>query len=289
MCWSEFRDGEAEWQLEFWTNAEWWEAHTDRHPLLSVTGVGIQNCFPDHMHTKHLGCDKFNYASVLHVLCYEVMADDPATNLDVVWEECVAYCKLHGIKDRYRQMKPALVWKVRAPHANFPKMRGKAIEVRNLGEPLLHVWSARCDSTNILHQQITFMLRCSVKIEAMLKEHRGLFRYPPDIAAEFLQTTERYLQLTSSIARQYNEAGKKLWDVTTKHHILWHCAKSAELLNPSRSWCYMGEDNMQHVRKLAASSLAGTKAWCVGAKVLKKWVRGFTLRFLPRRGWFGPS
>lgn len=287
MCWSEFRDGLAAWQSECWTNAEWREAHTDKHPLLSLPGVGIENCFPDHMHVKHGGCDKFNYAGTIYILCFEVMPDDPASNLDIIWEECVEYCKNRGIKDRYRQMKPALVWNTRAPHLHFPKMRGKMVEVRNLGEPLLHVWSARCDPANVVHQQITFMLRCSVKIERMLKDHRHLYRYPPDLAAEFLKTTEHYLQLTSSVARQYAESGKLVFDVTTKHHILWHCAKSAELLNPSRSWCYMGEDFMQHVRKLAASSIAGTKAAFVGAKVLKKWIRGFTLRFLPRRGWFG--
>jgi len=289
MCWSEFREGRAEWQGECWSNPEWLEANTDRHPLLSLPGVGIENCFPDLMHTKHGGCDKYNYASVIHILCFEIMPDDPATNLDVIWAECVQYCKTRGIRNRYRAMKPSLVWKVRAPHANYPKMRGKMAEIRNIGEPLLHVWNTRSDRANLKHQQIAFMLRCSVKIESMLRDNRHCYRYPPDLADEFLQTTERYLQLTSSLARQYADSGRQLFDVTTKHHILWHCAKSAELLNPCRSWCYMGEDNMQHLRKLAASSLAGTKPACVGAKVLRKWLRGFTLRFLPRSGWFGAS
>ena len=39
---------------------------------------------------------------------------------------------------------------------------------------------------------------------------------------------------------------------------------------------------MLHVRRLAASSLTGTKQYRVGGKVLDKWLRGFTLRFLPR-------
>lgn len=287
MCWSEFRTGQAEWQQECWTNNEWKEAHLDRHPLLSLDGVGIENVFPDHMHVKHLGCDKYNYASVIHLLCFELMPDDPATNLDVVWAEIVEYCKAHGITDRYRHMKMGLCWKPRAPHASFPKMRGKAIEVRNLGEPLLSVWTSKMDRSNTLHQQVAFMLRCSVKMETMLKENREFFRYPPALASEYLQTAEKYLQLTSSIARQYNESGKRLFDLTTKHHILWHCAKSAAVLNPAKSWCYMGEDNMQHVRRLASSCLAGTKQWCVGPKVLRKWSRGFALRFLPRSGWFG--
>ena len=286
MCWNEFREDAEEWQEESWTNSDWREAYPDAHPLLTLPGVGIQNVFPDWMHSKHLGCDKQNYGSVLHLLCYEVLPGDPATNLDVIWADILQYCKDHSIGDRYRHMKLSLFTKARTPYVAFPKMRGKAIEIRNLGEALCHVWASNMDVTNLLHQQIAFMLRCSVKLETILRDNRQLFRYPTELADEFVRTTSQYLQLTSAIARQYNEAGRKLFDVTVKHHILWHCANSSRLLNPAKSWCYMGEDNMQHCRRLASSALPGTKPQNVGSKMLSKWLRGYTLRFIPRDQWF---
>jgi hypothetical protein len=286
MCWNEFREDAEEWQEESWTNSDWREAYPDAHPLLTLPGVGIQNVFPDWMHSKHLGCDKQNYGSVLHLLCYEVLPGDPATNLDVIWADILQYCKDHSIGDRYRHMKLSLFTKPRTPYVAFPKMRGKAIEIRNLGEALCHVWASNMDVTNLLHQQIAFMLRCSVKLETILRDNRQLFRYPTELADEFVRTTSQYLQLTSAIARQYNEAGRKLFDVTVKHHILWHCANSSRLLNPAKSWCYMGEDNMQHCRRLASSALPGTKPQNVGSKMLSKWLRGYTLRFIPRDQWF---
>ena len=278
ICWNEFRAGAAEWQEESWTSSEWREAHPEAHPLLSLPGVGIQNVFADWCHSKHLGCDKQNYGSVFYLLCYDLLPGDPATNLDVIWGEILQYCRDHNIGDRFRQMKLSLFTKPRTPLAAFPKMRGKAIEIRNLGQPLCHVWASKMDVTNMLHQQIAFMLRCSVKLENTLKDNRQLFRYPPELADEFVKTTSQYLQLTSAIARQYNEASRKLFDMTVKHHILWHCANSLRLLNPSKSWCYMGEDNMQHGRRLASSALPSTKPQNVGNKILLKWLRGYTLR-----------
>ena len=127
MCWNEFREDAAEWQEESWTNSDWREAYPDAHPLLTLPGVGIQNVFPDWMHSKHLGCDKQNYGSVLHLLCYEVLPGDPATNLDVIWADILQYCKDHSIGDRYRHMKLSLFTKPRTPNVAFPKMRGKAI------------------------------------------------------------------------------------------------------------------------------------------------------------------
>jgi len=215
--------------------------------------------FPDWMHTKHLGCDKLAYASVLHVLCYQLLPGSPEENVDEVWAERLSYYREHQLRNHYRQMKLGLFCKPRSPFARFPNLRGESIEVRNLGPTLLKIWTDRMDSASMLHQQVAFMLRCSVKLESMIQDHKSLVRYPAGVASAFLNTTEHYLQLSSAIARSFNESGRKLFGITTKHRILWHCADSASLVNPVKSWCYRGEDNTQHVRKMAASSLAGTK------------------------------
>ena len=150
---------------------------------------------------------------------------------------------------------------------------------------MLEVWRGKMDHAFVPHQQVEFLLRNSVRLEDMIREHKSLNRYPAALADEFLNSAEQYLQLTSGVARHYTEAGRKLFDVTTKCHMLWHCAYSARFLNPALSWCYMGEDNMQHVRRIAASALRGTPSWMVGRKVLDKWLRGFTFRLvrMPQR------
>ena len=73
LCWADFRPGHAAWMEEVWTNREWLETHPERHELFRLPGIGIQNVFVDWMHSKHLGVDKLAYASVMHILCYEIM------------------------------------------------------------------------------------------------------------------------------------------------------------------------------------------------------------------------
>jgi len=279
MCWAEFRKDRAQWQGECWSNAEWRALHPLAHPILCLSGIGIRHVFPDWMHTKHLGCDKVSYGSVMHLLCYELLPGTAEENCDQVWSECVAFYREHGIRDHYKRMKLSLFCKPRAPHANFPVMRGKAIEIRNLAQPLHHIWKARMTAGSTLHSQIEYMLRCSLQLENMIRTHRDKYCYPPPLAAEFRSITEKYLILMSAIARTYGESGRKLFDITTKHHILWHAADSSRMLSPSRTWCYKGEDGMMRVRRIASSCLTGTKHTKVGRKVLQKWCRGFTYRF----------
>ena len=73
LCWTEFRPEHAGWMGEGWTNPEWIAAHATRHELFHIPGIGIENVFVDWMHAKHLGVDKLAYASVMHILCYEIM------------------------------------------------------------------------------------------------------------------------------------------------------------------------------------------------------------------------
>ena len=119
----------------------------------------------------------------------------------------------------------------------------------------------------------------------MLSDNKDLVLYPPALATEFRRTTEEYLLMYSAVARAYNEAGRLLFTVTPKHHMLWHAADSAKWLNPCRTCGYMGEDNMQTVRRLSTYALCAVKPHQVGARVLRKWTRGYTFRFVPQAQW----
>jgi hypothetical protein len=286
LCWSEFRTGRAQWQSELWTNSEWAEANQSPHQLLQLSGVGIQSVFFDWMHVKHLGCDKYTYASVLHLLCYSIMPGDPAANMAEVWRLCNIFYKDRRPSDHYRNLHLSSIGPTRSPHSKFPKMRGKAAQVRHLGAALIDVWTSKMDRGCTQHRQIEYILRYSTRLEDVLDEHKFDNALPADVAREFLETTEKYLQLSAAVCKFYGEACRKLFDITPKHHMLWHCAFSAKWLNPRQSWCYMGEDHMQHMRRIAASSLHGTPGWMVGKKTLEKCVRGFTCRVVRRGRWF---
>ena len=123
-------------------------------------------------------------------------------------------------------------------------------------------------------------------MEEMIEENSDLNRYPDPIAREFRETAETHLQMTTAVAHHYNEGGRRLFDITSKHPMLWHAADSAKWCNPRRTWCFMGEDFMQHMRSVAAATLRGTPGHMISRKLADLWPRGFTFRFLPRGEWF---
>ena len=95
---------------------------------------------------------------------------------------------------------------------------------------------------------------------------------------------------------------KYKWSIVNKHHMWWHIAEGARFLNPRWSWCYMGEDFMRHITRIATTTMMGSGILSLSQKLCERWrigryIRGFAnipipirlargcLSFVPR----GPS
>ena len=269
-----------------WSNNEWYAARPDRHRLFRIMGIGVTHVQYDWMHCKHLGTDKVVFASVLHILVFEVMGgDDPAANVDTLWGRIDKWYSDNKIDHevRYRMLKLSMICNVRAPFAKQPKLRGNAIQVRNLMRPLADIWSHYMDPASDAHKQIALLLKSSIRLEEMLDVHKHLYVFPPAIAHEFQQTTERYLVLACAINHHYHVVNARLlFTIIPKFHMLWHAAYNSRYISPRMTWCYKGEDQMQHCRRMAARLVASIPAWRVGEKLLYRWMRGFTFRFMNR-------
>ena len=181
-------------------------------------------------------------------------------------------------KSCFRNMHIGMFCKAASPNAKFPKLKGRAAEIKALGAPLLAAWTAHMDETNVVHRQVKLMMQCSVKLDQMIDEHRNLNCYPEPVFREFLSTCESYLVLYSAPASHYMDIGNKIFNVVPKHHILWHVCWMAQFLNPRWAWCFSGEDFMLHARRLGSASLRGTPTWHISRKVIHRWIRGFTWR-----------
>ena len=57
---------------------------------------------------------------------------------------------------------------------------------------------------------------------------------------------------------------------TVKTHYLQHMAKAT--INPAKVWNYSGEDLMQKIKRVAASSVAGNAPQMAHNKVMAKYV-----------------
>ena len=133
MCWSEFRPSHAEWMGELWTNDEWRAMHTAVHLLFTIPGVGITMVYMDYMHVKYLGTDKYVYASILLLLVHDLMMGDAAANLAAVWDDCRAFYREKHMNGHFTHMTLNMFCTPANPGAKFPRMRGKAHEIKLLG------------------------------------------------------------------------------------------------------------------------------------------------------------
>ena len=204
------------------------------------------------------------------------------------------WCDIHAIylrdkvRDRFGNISLNMFCNPKQHLSEFPKLKGRAAEVKSLAGPLLEVWGSKMDRSSPAHRSIRHALATTLQIEVMLSEARDLIKFPPAEAQKFLHLILDLLQTATALARHYNGLGQKLWNIVPKFHYLYHAAVNARFMNPRLVWTYSGEDYMQKIRKLVQSSCRGTAMNQVGLKVARKWTFGFTFRFRSRMSWFAP-
>ena len=145
------------------------------------------------------------------------------------------------------------------PEHHFPRLKGKAAELRHLARPLLVVWRRFMDRTNVQHKQIEIALDCSGDMEEIVSCHTDKPRLPPGLRKKLQERGNLFLVMFNAIASHYSNVApaKRLFDITIKAHYLAHTLLQSEWLHPKYGWCYSGEDFMMHTKRLHARCTHG--------------------------------
>jgi hypothetical protein len=258
----------AEWHL---VNAN---THAITNPLFTLIGVSILTVFPDLMHVKHLGTDMHIYGSVLWLLVYQVTtAGQAEENLKEVWSIVNEFYKAHHVPTRFQIIKLSMFTNAKSPGKFAPKLKGKAAELRHLGEPLLQVWRMNMDKNNTRHVQVCLLLEHNIRMEHILDEHPTEAALPPAAASSFRKSTFYLLALLTTLSQYFSANNIALFHITIKAHYLVHIALRAHEVSPKQSWCYCGEDFMQKMGKLISSCCKGRHPSDVIMKVSRKYLR----------------
>ena len=267
MPWSDYRtDPPAEWMQNMWGPEQYADAHPDRHPWLTLPGVTLLSVCIDWMHVKYLGTDQYFLGSVLYLLVFVLMGGEPATNLETVWNRVKEHYTQNRVTARFRILKLSMF---RSGPGGYPRLKGKAAEIKHLAPALLSVWRSGMDVDDDDHQRVRIALETGVRLDTILDEHTGEWRLSPDAAQEFLQTALTHVQMTCSVA---NLHGMRLFNITLKTHYLIHAAYRGLHMNPRVGWCFMGEDYMKKMKALSGSCCRGVALDAVGLKQLKKYL-----------------
>lgn len=277
LTWTDNR-ATAPWINCCWNFTDWknW-ADRSRCPLFDLPGLSVLAVCLDYMHSKYLGLDQYLFGSVLFLLTHAVMGGPtPQNNLDTAWNFIKAFYKEHKTPCQYQYLNKLSMFVRRS---GFPKLRGKAAEIRHLGPALLSLWNSHCNPNLLVHRRISLVLKCNVQMESILTEHRYDFSLPPQAAAAFKHAAFSMAQLQTQLAEHFLDSDVPLFDITPKTHMVMHCALLAGSINPRVVWCFAGEDFMQRGQTLAKSCVRGVRVSDANVKMARHYRIGLHMRF----------
>jgi hypothetical protein len=154
------------------------------------------------------------------------------------------------------------------------KLRGKAAEIKYFAQVIFWLWERHMNPSLTLHKQILLLLKKNSQMEEMLATYKDSFALPDAEAMLFKQYAFDLAQLNNQISEHFMEEEEPyLFQVTSKTHMVLHCALLAKYINPRVVWCFSGEDMMKNVQLLAVSCVKGVQ----GPKAVNKMVSHYRL------------
>ena len=187
LTWMDFRPT-APWRGVQWSTAEWrvWPQRSPS-PLFTMEGFSPWLISLDWMHVKYLGHDMLVYGSVLSLLVHHVLPSaEPLVNLKRVWADIQWYYQRYNVPCRYRYLNRLSMFDRKAPQ--YPKLRGKAAEIKYLCGPLRYVWDKYHNNALVVHRQIALYLKMNQEIEETLIVRKELLALPSEDADKFEET-----------------------------------------------------------------------------------------------------
>ena len=127
-----------------------------------------------------------------------------------------------------------------SPKEDFPSLKGKGAEVKDLVRPLLEIW---CDVRPAYHfETVRDMLRNEVSIQDILSLHADDVFLPAAEAYRLVVATDNFFALYFMLVNAADLEHRLFWNMTPKFHFFYHWARTAAFLNPRRSNCMQDED-----------------------------------------------
>ena len=164
---------------------------------------------------------------------------------------------------------------------DFPKMKTKAAETKDLTRPLLHCWNKWMDRTDKQHKQVRLMLQMVEKIEGVLEDNKSDYKLPDDVYAEFRKSCQGLVQINATLGHHYHSQKMMLFHCTIKWHYVLHLALLSRYENPRFGSCYTGECMMQVAKTLVQSCHLGSPPHLVVNKVMRKYAHGLGMLCQP--------
>ena len=227
---------------------------------------------PDLLHVKYIGTDAYSLGSVLGVLLRHVglpgSIDDRIKQLRCDIND--AYEVLHTPSSH--RLPAFSLNKFHSGASKLPYLKARGGEVKALSRALIIVFAKYMDVDNVQHQDIKSLLETSVGIDDILANNKNVYKFPVVDANKFRMLCWKYDQPVTELIKYYHPLEINLFHFTIKFHYLFHIGICVGWINLELASCDSGEDLMKVVKRLIASSAAGTGPAKQANKARKKYV-----------------
>lgn len=262
--WLDNRPG-SPWQNTILTAANWQSWWTTDCSLFKLPGMTSMSIALDLMHNFYLGWLQYFFGSVFWLLCFECLDLAPLSNLHTIWNFIKEVQQGDNSRRKYRHRLDKLSMFVKK--TGFPKLKGRASDIRGLDKALLSCWQQFMIPENMQHKQVEAFLKLLLEVNDTLNDFSpkyGFWKVPQEHWQNLKQKACAMAQLHVQLSEHYQELGVSLFNITSKTHFTLHSIFLAEDLRPSLTWCFKGESMMKKMQTVFKSCLAGNKHFNVG-------------------------
>jgi hypothetical protein len=94
----------------------------------------------------------------------------------------------------------------------------------------------------------------------------------------FQTSIDDFLRGYTRLGLLADSKGFLLFSAVPKLHWAWHLAQRASFLNPRRVACFIDEDFVKHIKKLASASAPGTALHRIPSKLMGRYRHALSLQ-----------
>ena len=196
--------------------------------------------------------------------------------MDSTWDVISNSYRTNNISCQFTNLQIGSFTDVRSPHKQYPKLKGKGAECRDLTGPMLDAWQQLAHDDYPHKQAIEDMLCHQLGLQEILSEHKLLMFLPRSVVKAFRAHIDELLMAYQKMAAQADSDGDLLWNIPTKWHMLWHLGQRSQFINPRRAATMMNEDFVCNIKDLTHSCAAGTQLHQMAMKGYEKYRWGST-------------
>ena len=167
----------ALWQTSLTTAEEWRLANPHPHWLFQIPFLSNLNVEPDELHVLYLGTHMYLIGSVLRLLVYRNMPNDPPTNMGLVWDMITSFYSDNDVPTQFSKLSLSSFHDPQKPKGDYPRLKGKGAEIKCMLHAITFVWT-HFQRGNAIDNKILNTLTAAGTLQGLIDEYSKDLFFP---------------------------------------------------------------------------------------------------------------